>query len=91
MLQKAKRFVAAQAARLDERTIILEDTRVELKSTRSRCVYLEKTFGTLQQKYDDMLVDKVERTTAAKVQYFQELVDIEKHKNQLLLNDRLKL
>ena len=54
-------------------------------------MYLEKTFATLQQKYDDMLVDKVERTTAAKVQYFQELVDIEKHKNQLLLNDRLKL
>ena len=90
-LEKGKRFVAAQSARLDERTKQLDDVKIELGTVRARLSYIEKVYDEVQIKYDEMLVDKVEKTTAAKVQYFQELVDIEKHKNQMLINDRMKL
>ena len=51
---------------------------------------MEKAMQTLQQKYDDLQTDKVEKLTKARIEAVEELLGIEKHKNELLLKERAR-
>ena len=90
-IEKAKRFASAQAARLEERTMQYNEKRNELQSAQYRLDFQAKTLTALQQKYEDVLKDKVEKMTQARLQALQELIDLEKRKNHTLILDRDRL